>query len=461
MREATIGWSGGAVDLRAGIGTIVWGRLDEVQPTDVINPLDASKYLLAGRADARLPVVHARLRWYAGEKATIEGVWVPLFTRGRYDVLDEASSPFNLLADARRCTPSPACPPVSQFIRHEPPRSSGSSQGGARVSITSGRVDWALAVYSGYPGFGRIGVGPIGLPPGTPPDFIPPVLVFETYPRFTMYGGDFETVRGDWAIRGEAALTTGDTITSAASPIGIEGHSDPRRCRRRSAGRLVSPQRHAPRRARRDPASRRRRHQREPRRRRRAPVRARHPQGARLRRLERRRRSGFARTIGTWSLRDNLALEGTVGWFFGHGDDTISRFRGSRLRRGLAEGLLLMAAAFEVTIATHAGMPEGSTDDRLLAQAIAAAGARGRLAVWNDAGVDWAASRLTVIRSTWDYHLDPAGWFAWLDAASAVTRLVNAAPILRWNSDKRYLLELERAGVPIVPTEHASRGATA
>ena len=36
--------------------------------------------------------------------------------------------------------------------------------------------------------------------------------------------------------------------------------------------------------------------------------------------------SGFARTIGTWSLRDNLSLESSVGWFFGQGDDTISRF---------------------------------------------------------------------------------------------------------------------------------------
>ena len=105
-----------------------------------------------------------------------------------------------------------------------------------------------------------------------------------------------------------------------------------------------------------------------------------------------------------------------------------------------------MPQSVDVTIATHAEMPEGSTDDRLLAEAIAAAGARVRFAVWNDGGIDWAASRLTVIRSTWDYHLDPAGWFAWLDAASAGTRLVNAAPILRWNSDKRYLLELERAG---------------
>ena len=101
----------------------------------------------------------------------------------------------------------------------------GTSQGGARLSATSGRVDWALSVYSGFPGFGRISAGPIGLPPGTPPDFIPPVLVFETYPRFTMIGGDAETVHGGWAIRGEAAVTTGDTIVVGTSPIGLEGRS--------------------------------------------------------------------------------------------------------------------------------------------------------------------------------------------------------------------------------------------
>ncbi len=36
--------------------------------------------------------------------------------------------------------------------------------------------------------------------------------------------------------------------------------------------------------------------------------------------------SGFARTIAGWNVRDNLWLEGSVGWFIGEGDDTLSRF---------------------------------------------------------------------------------------------------------------------------------------
>lgn len=113
---------------------------------------------------------------------------------------------------------------------------------------------------------------------------------------------------------------------------------------------------------------------------------------------------------------------------------------------------------FDVTIATHAGLPDGTTDDRLLADALIATGASTRFSIWNDTTVDWSEAARTVIRSTWDYHLHADAWFAWLDAAGAVTQLVNPAPVLRWNSRKRYLLDLEAAGVPIVPTLHVDRG---
>ncbi len=33
-----------------------------------------------------------------------------------------------------------------------------------------------------------------------------------------------------------------------------------------------------------------------------------------------------------------------------------------------------------------------------------------------------------------------------------MTRLSNPFPVIRWNTDKHYLAELEAAGVPVVPT---------
>jgi hypothetical protein len=68
---------------------------------------------------------------------------------------------------------------------------------------------------------------------------------------------------------------------------------------------------------------------------------------------------------------------------------------------------------------------------------------------WDDDAVDWTSYDLAVVRSCWDY--------AWrleefLDWAASVPRLRNRVEVLRWNTDKTYLRDLERAGLPVVPT---------
>lgn len=64
-----------------------------------------------------------------------------------------------------------------------------------------------------------------------------------------------------------------------------------------------------------------------------------------------------------------------------------------------------------------------------------------------------------VLRSTWDYHLRLPEFLAWVDAAEASPiPLLNPPSTIRWNVDKKYLLEVEARGVPVVPTRHAARG---
>lgn len=75
--------------------------------------------------------------------------------------------------------------------------------------------------------------------------------------------------------------------------------------------------------------------------------------------------------------------------------------------------------------------------------------------VWDDPRVDWDAFDLAVVRSTWDYVPRREEFLRW---AGRVPRLANPAPILRWNTDKRYLRELEEAGIPIVPTQWVAPG---
>jgi hypothetical protein len=59
--------------------------------------------------------------------------------------------------------------------------------------------------------------------------------------------------------------------------------------------------------------------------------------------------------------------------------------------------------------------------------------------------VDWAAYDAVIFRSTWDYHLRFDEFRAWLDRlASLGVCAWNSPSLVRWNADKRYLLDLAR-----------------
>lgn len=183
------------LDVRAGYGRLVWGRLDEIAPTDVINPIDAARFLLEGRGDARLPVGFARARFAAGDALTIEGIVVPSFERGLFDRLDESTSPFNLVRDQ---TVPPGFTIDLERQQREPGTSWRNVSGGGRMQVTAGRLDVAVSAFRGFDG-----LGPILVELG--PDSATGRLV-EYHPRFTMIGADFERVFGQWAWRGETAV---------------------------------------------------------------------------------------------------------------------------------------------------------------------------------------------------------------------------------------------------------------
>jgi hypothetical protein len=94
----------------------------------------------------------------------------------------------------------------------------------------------------------------------------------------------------------------------------------------------------------------------------------------------------------------------------------------------------------------------------LLRDALAAAGADAEVAVWEGAPVDWAEFDLVAVNYTWGYVTRRERFLAWVDAVAPVARLVNPAPVLRWNSDKAYLVDLAAAGVPTVPTTRVRPG---
>jgi glutathione synthase/RimK-type ligase-like ATP-grasp enzyme len=105
-----------------------------------------------------------------------------------------------------------------------------------------------------------------------------------------------------------------------------------------------------------------------------------------------------------------------------------------------------------VALATCAALPGLAADDRHLLGALRELGVAAEPAVWEDPIYDWAGLSLCVIRSAWDYAYRRPAFVAWSRRVAAVTTLWNPAPIVEWNTHKRYLVDLAARGVPAVPT---------
>ncbi len=74
---------------------------------------------------------------------------------------------------------------------------------------------------------------------------------------------------------------------------------------------------------------------------------------------------------------------------------------------------------------------------------------------WTEAG-DLTGFALVLPLIAWGYQRRPADWYAALDVwAAQGVRMANSIPLLRWNTDKAYLLRLAGSGVNVVPTRAA------
>jgi glutathione synthase/RimK-type ligase-like ATP-grasp enzyme len=106
----------------------------------------------------------------------------------------------------------------------------------------------------------------------------------------------------------------------------------------------------------------------------------------------------------------------------------------------------------KIALVTYAGYPNLTDDDRLLVPALRRLNVEAMPVAW-DAVVNWTEFDQVIIRSCWDYHLRPADFLQWVkDLESSRVSLHNSPRLVRWNADKRYLRDLQNAGVRIPPT---------
>jgi glutathione synthase/RimK-type ligase-like ATP-grasp enzyme len=99
----------------------------------------------------------------------------------------------------------------------------------------------------------------------------------------------------------------------------------------------------------------------------------------------------------------------------------------------------------------------GRADD-VLADLLARRGLQVTRPCWDDPDVDWHEPDLVVVRTTWDYAERRDEFLAWADKVAGAVPVLNPPDVLRWNTHKGYLIELEERGAPVVPTAWLGQG---
>jgi glutathione synthase/RimK-type ligase-like ATP-grasp enzyme len=93
-------------------------------------------------------------------------------------------------------------------------------------------------------------------------------------------------------------------------------------------------------------------------------------------------------------------------------------------------------------------------DDALLLEPLSAIGWKAEFVAWDTTGVQWNQYEAVIIRATWDYTQRLGEFLSVLNEIEmAGVPLYNSAEIAAWNSRKTYLLDLEKKGVTVVPTQ--------
>jgi len=109
-----------------------------------------------------------------------------------------------------------------------------------------------------------------------------------------------------------------------------------------------------------------------------------------------------------------------------------------------------------IALASSTAVPAQFKDDQMVADALADRDVLVEIIPWDRPRARWDGFDLVVVRSVWDYAFHHEEFVDWAEGLD--TPMHNPADMIRWNSDKRYLADLGRAGIRVVETEYVPPG---
>ncbi len=182
LRELYLDLKTGDLDLRAGRQLIVWGTVDNINPTDNLCPKDM-RFFSSDVDERRLGVNALQAKYYFGNYY-LSGIWIADFTASEFPT---NNLPSNIEMNA------------AQY----PEEKAENTEHAFKLGTTRGSVDYSFSYYSGWnrlPEFGLERVVPASSGP-------PTIYLTPRFHRIQVIGGDFSTTAGKYGLRGEAAYS--------------------------------------------------------------------------------------------------------------------------------------------------------------------------------------------------------------------------------------------------------------
>lgn len=153
----------GPVDVRIGKQKFAWGKLDTIQPTDIINPRRYNDPLIDDEQDAKIGIPALRVAYFVPSLAErfltdmrLTLVWTPIPISTRFPLQKERwFPPATDVADLSVFERSAVLPnPIAvrsdlATVNRTPPRQLDEGGVGLRATGFSGAVDWSLYFYDG------------------------------------------------------------------------------------------------------------------------------------------------------------------------------------------------------------------------------------------------------------------------------------------------------------------------
>ena len=106
-----------------------------------------------------------------------------------------------------------------------------------------------------------------------------------------------------------------------------------------------------------------------------------------------------------------------------------------------------------IALITCNKLPNLTPTDQLLIPELAKHNIKAQAVIWSDKIINWNDFDYLVFRSPWDYFEKETEFNNWLDLLQKQgIKTFNALEIIQQNKHKFYLRDLEKKGIPIIPT---------